>query len=79
MVSIHNKYHNINRDDSRKEDWKIQKKKGFMKDREDKAKMLKQSKYREKDIMCMTSTQWLVGIYNDAANKSWSKYTTLTK
>ena len=33
--------------------------------------------YREKDIMCMTSTRWLVGIYNDAANKSWSKYTTL--
>ena len=35
--------------------------------------------YHDKDIMCMTSTQWLVGIYNDAANKSWSKYTTLTK
>ena len=35
--------------------------------------------YRDKDIMCMTSTQWLAGIYNDAANKSWSKSTTLTK
>ena len=35
--------------------------------------------YRDKDIMCMTSTRWLIGIYNDAANKSWSKYTTLTK
>ena len=30
-------------------------------------------------IMCMKSTRWLIGIYNDAANKSWSKYTTLTK
>ena len=43
-----------------------------------KQKSLKMFQYREKDIMCMTSTRWLVGIYNDAANKSWSKYTTLT-
>ena len=31
------------------------------------------------DLKCMTSTQWLVGIYNDTAKKSWSKYTTLKK
>ena len=28
--------------------------------------------YRDRDIECMTNTQWLVKIYNDAAHKSWS-------
>ena len=31
------------------------------------------------DYQCMTSTQELVGIHNDSAHKSWSKYTTDVK
>ena len=32
--------------------------------------------YRDKIYQCMTSTQELVGIHNDATRKSWSKYAT---
>ena len=35
--------------------------------------------YRDKIYQCMMSTQELVGIQNDAAHKSWSKYTTDNK
>ena len=41
-------------------------------------KMLNQvasAMYRDKIYQCMTSTQELVGIHNDSAHKSWSKYT----
>ena len=38
-----------------------------------------QCNYRDKIYQRITSTQKLVGIHNDAAHKSWSKYTTDNK
>ena len=37
------------------------------------------SSYRDKIYQRITSTQELVGIHNDSAHKSWSKYTTDNK
>ena len=40
---------------------------------------LENRRYHDKIFQCMTSTQELVGIHNDTAHKSWSKYTTHNK